>query len=135
MTELHHISDSDFGRYHLDAIRGPELVMIEEHLFWCLDCVHREREICAASERKGLVRMDHISTDDLERYHLDLITEAPTIAEIEQHLSECQECADRKLALERFINLVETGVIRDARKSYGFFLRRCQNRRNLSSDS
>jgi len=44
MNELHHISDCDFRRYHCDAIRGPELAMIEEHLLWCFHCQGREEK-------------------------------------------------------------------------------------------
>jgi hypothetical protein len=47
MSELHHISDSDFVRYHFDTIRGPELAMVEEHLLWCIYCARREAKSCA----------------------------------------------------------------------------------------
>jgi len=53
MNELHHISDSDLTRYHCDAIRGPELAMVEEHLLSCLYFVHREEETSAAFGLKG----------------------------------------------------------------------------------
>ena len=70
MAELHHISDSDLTRYHCDAIRGLELAMVEEHLLSCLYCAGREEKSCATSGRKGAATMNHISTDDLERFHL-----------------------------------------------------------------
>ena len=54
----------------------------------------------------------HISTDDLERYHLGQLQDAPALAGIEQHLSKCRDCADRMLAVERFCHLVWTGVIK-----------------------
>jgi len=53
MTELHHISDSDLTRYHFDAIRGPELAMVEEHLLWCLHCADREEISCAVRLERG----------------------------------------------------------------------------------
>jgi hypothetical protein len=110
MNALHHISDSDFTRYHFDTIRGQELAIVEEHLLWCLECVRREEEICAELER---AHMDHISIDDLELYHLGHIADASTIAGIEQHVSECQHCADRTLAIQRFVHLVRDSEIRE----------------------
>lgn len=56
--------------------------------------------------------LGHISTDDLERYQFGQLKEAPSLVEIKQHLSECLECADRMLAVERFIRLVRAGVFR-----------------------
>jgi hypothetical protein len=49
----------------------------------------------------------HISTDDLERYQRGQLDGDPLRAWIEQHVSECQQCADRMLAIERFVRLSE----------------------------
>jgi hypothetical protein len=62
MSELHHISDCDLDRYHCEATTGPELAMLEEHLFWCVSCIGREEEI----REKGRSHVTHTSTDDLE---------------------------------------------------------------------
>ena len=83
MAELHHISDADLTRYHFDAIRGPELAMVEEHLLWCLHCVHREEESCAEFGLKRAAIINHISTDDLERFHLGRLSDAHAVTEIE----------------------------------------------------
>jgi hypothetical protein len=58
--------------------------------------------------------LGHILTADLERYQLGTLKGSPTPAEIEHHLSECRECADRMLAIERFIRLVGAGALRKA---------------------
>jgi hypothetical protein len=121
MSELHHISDSDFVRYHFDTIRGPELAMVEEHLIWCVYCAGREAKSCAVFGWKGAALMDHVSTYDLELYHLRQLTDAQAIAAIEQHSLECQECADRMLAVKRFVLSVRAGEIRAGSKSYDHF--------------
>src|SRR3954453_16106058 len=97
MEELHHISDSDLNRYHFDTIRGPELAMIEEHLRWCLHCAGREEISCAESGWKGTAEMEHVSTEDLERFHLGRVSDPQAVVSIEHHISECRECADRGL--------------------------------------
>jgi hypothetical protein len=61
---------------------------------------------------KGRAHLDHIATDDLERFHLGQVTDALATAGIEQHLAECRDCADRMLAIDRFIELVRAGEIR-----------------------
>jgi hypothetical protein len=54
MTQLHHISDGDFARYHFDVMRGLELAMVEEHLLWCLYCLGREAEELGPSSAEKL---------------------------------------------------------------------------------
>jgi len=87
MSELHHLSDFDLNRYHFDAIRGAELAMVEEHLLWCLDCASRAEKSCVSFDWKGAAKMDHISTEDLELYHLGRVSDAHTVTNIEQHIS------------------------------------------------
>lgn len=87
--------------------------MIEAHLVSCLHCVRRAEENLRSIRENGRAHLGHISTDDLERYHLGYMTDALTITGIEQHISECRDCADRMLATERFIYLVRTGAIRE----------------------
>jgi hypothetical protein len=40
-ARLHHISDQDFERYTLDMMPEPEMIIIEEHLLGCHDCLVR----------------------------------------------------------------------------------------------
>ena len=56
--------------------------------------------------------MDHISTDELELYSTGQTIDASALVRIEQHCSKCQECADRLLAIGRFVSLVKSGAIR-----------------------
>jgi hypothetical protein len=109
---LHHISSHDLNRYHLSVLGQLELAVIEEHLLWCRDCLARAEEWLNDLRVKGRSHVDHITTDDLERYHLGQLDGEPTLAGIEAHLSHCRECADRMLALNRFIYLVQIGVIK-----------------------
>jgi hypothetical protein len=65
--------------------------------------------------------MDHIPTIDLERQFLGQTTDTAANARINQHLSVCRECADRMLAIDRFIRSVIAGMIRAGPKSYDHF--------------
>jgi hypothetical protein len=112
MSHLHHLSNDDLDRYHFDAIRGPEPAMVEEHLLWCRHCLDRAEENLRSIREKGRAHVGHISTDNLELYQLGHMTDALAIAEIDRHVSACRECADRMLAIDRFISLVRAGVIR-----------------------
>jgi hypothetical protein len=58
--------------------------MVEEHLLWCLHCVHREEESCAAFGRKKAAHMNHISTEDLERFLSGRVSDALAVTGIEQ---------------------------------------------------
>jgi hypothetical protein len=113
MSELHHISNHDLNRYHLAGMTGLERAMVEEHLRYCLHCLRRAEENLRSIREKGREHLGHISTDNLEKYKLGRITEAHAIARIDRHLTECIDCAHRMLAVERFIQLVLQGVVRD----------------------
>jgi hypothetical protein len=52
MSELHHISDFDFDRYHSGAMRSVEMSMIYEHLLWCRYCVAREGIIMGGGDQE-----------------------------------------------------------------------------------
>ena len=39
--------------------------------------------------------MEHISTEDLERFRLGRMSDPQAIVSIEHHIFECRECADR----------------------------------------
>jgi hypothetical protein len=107
-----HISNQDLKRYHLSLIRDPELAVIEEHLVHCRDCLTRAEENLSGPREKGRASMGHLSIRDLERYHLGQFDGGPALVGIEEHLSDCWDCADRMLALDRFIRLVRTGAVK-----------------------
>jgi hypothetical protein len=65
MSQLHHLSDGDFDRYHFDAMGALEMDMVEEHLQWCSCCFGREAKKLGSSSADTLVpRGPHT----LERY-------------------------------------------------------------------
>ena len=107
-----HISNQDLKRYHLSLIRDPELAVIEEHLACCRDCLTRAEENLSGLREKERASIGHPSIDDLERYHRGQFDGEPTLVDIEEHLSDCWDCADRMLALDRFIHLVRTGGVK-----------------------
>jgi hypothetical protein len=41
----------------------------------------------------ALIVMEHISDHDLERYHLGMVIDEPELAQVEEHLLGCAECA------------------------------------------
>jgi hypothetical protein len=57
---------------------------------------------------------EHISDEELEVYHLNTLPE-PRLANVEEHLLWCQDCLDRLLATERYIEAVRKAAVR-----YGF---------------
>ena len=78
-------------------------------------------------QRLGLDNsMDHISTNDLERYYLCEMADDALVVRINQHLSECRECADRMLATERFIRSVRAGTIPTISRAYDHFFSKGQ---------
>lgn len=38
MLDIHHISERDLERYHRGTIDGPELTIVDEHLWSCPKC-------------------------------------------------------------------------------------------------
>ena len=121
MNELHHISDGDLDRYHFDAIRGPELAMVEEHLLWCLHCQRREEENWRSMREKRRAHLGHITTDDLELYQLGRMTDAADCRNRPSHQQSVATAHDRMLAIEQFVKLVRAGLIRAGWKSYDHF--------------
>jgi hypothetical protein len=57
------------------------------------------------------VKADHISVDDMERYHQGQV-HGYELARVEEHLLWCQHCLDRMEATERFIDMVRRGIVR-----------------------
>jgi hypothetical protein len=55
-VRLHHISDQDFERYTLDMMSEPEMIIIEEHLLSCHDCLVRLEAVeCFENARRQAV--------------------------------------------------------------------------------
>jgi hypothetical protein len=93
------------------SIQEPELAIIEEHLLWCHECLDRAEENLRSFRENGREHLGHISTENLERYHLGHL-ELAQVVKINEHTSGCREYADRMTAVKRFILLVRAGVIR-----------------------
>lgn len=55
---MHHISADDLERYYFWLMPGPELAVVEEHLFWCQHCMDRMEAVeqFAKLVRAGLIR-------------------------------------------------------------------------------
>jgi len=120
MNQLHHITDADLRRRQLDSMTGLELFLVEEHLLWCDYCTNRAGENLRDLREKGHARMGHISTDELEVFLAGGLDDAVAAARIDEHVRACQECADRMLALRRFLNMVSAGRLT---KGYGSTIR------------
>jgi anti-sigma factor RsiW len=56
------------------------------------------------------MKPDHISVDDMERYHLGQVQE-PESAVLEEHLLWCHRCLDQMEATERFVDRVRGGIV------------------------
>ena len=54
----------------------------------------------------------HISTENLERYHLELSGQ-PERNAMDDHLSWCQQCLDRGDAVRAYLQRVRSGLTRD----------------------
>ena len=56
--------------------------------------------------------MDHLSDEDLERYYLGMVADdSPDSARIEEHLLWCQECLDRCIATELYIDELRIALL------------------------
>ena len=54
----------------------------------------------------------HISGDDLERYHLGMITDEAELAPLEEHLLACRACAERAEATARYVDAIRAAIIK-----------------------
>ena len=102
--------------------------MVEEHLLWCHECLDRAEENLQSIRENGREHLGHIATDSLENYLIGRI-EAAQAFQISMHLLECTECTDRLMAVERFITILRSGVIRGA---YGFNFDRSEDEPEIS---
>ena len=55
--------------------------------------------------------MDHLSDDELERYHLGAITEEPELAPLEEHLLACGSCAERAECCAGYVDFLRRSLI------------------------
>ena len=59
-----------------------------------------------------MIEERHILADDLERYHLGMVSEEAELARIEEHLLWCNKCLDRMEHTERYIDAVRNAAFR-----------------------
>ena len=55
--------------------------------------------------------MDHISDDDLERFHLGKITDDADLASIEEHLLWCSRCLDVAIEAAQYVDAMRVALI------------------------
>ena len=55
--------------------------------------------------------MNHISDDDLERYHLGLVTDEEELAALEEHYLGCPECAKRAQESSDYVDAIRAGIL------------------------
>ena len=55
--------------------------------------------------------MDHLSDDDLERYHLRMIRDQAELASFEEHLLACPECVQRAEESDDYVDAMRGGII------------------------
>jgi hypothetical protein len=56
--------------------------------------------------------MPHISDDDLERYHLGMISEDAELAKIEEQILACAGCAERAEQAADYVDLMRRTIIK-----------------------
>ncbi len=56
--------------------------------------------------------MEHVSDDDLERYHLAMVpTDSPEEKAIEEHLLWCKACLWRAEEISRYVDAMRAGIV------------------------
>ena len=56
--------------------------------------------------------MDHISDDDLERYHLGMVKDDAELATIEEHLLWCLPCVEAAMQAVQYVEAMRVALIR-----------------------
>ena len=54
----------------------------------------------------------HPCDTDLERYSLGMIQEGPELDALEEHLLICQECVDRALASDAYVDRIRAALVK-----------------------
>jgi hypothetical protein len=77
------------------------------------------KEIPEDLERKMIPhQIDHLSSEDFEQHHLNLIADPGEVVSIEQHLSLCHDCQARSEAAARSIKRESEEMVRRTRDSH-----------------
>jgi hypothetical protein len=56
--------------------------------------------------------MEHISDDDLERYHLGMEQDEAELAMLEEHLLWCSQCIDAAEEAVEYVDAIRGAIIR-----------------------
>ena len=56
--------------------------------------------------------MDHLSDDDVERYHLGMIADEAELAPFEEHLLSCPACAERAEESAEYVDTLRAAIIK-----------------------
>jgi len=64
------------------------------------------------SARRGHYRvMEHISDDDLERYHLGMVTDEAELSLLEEHLLACPACVERAEKAADYVDTLRAAIV------------------------
>ena len=55
--------------------------------------------------------MEHISDDNLERYHLGMVADEVKLAVLEEHLLACRECAGRAEECAAYVDSMRAAMV------------------------
>jgi hypothetical protein len=56
--------------------------------------------------------MNHISDEDLERFHIGMITDEAELALIEEHLLTCPQCVAAAYDAVQYVDAIRGAIIR-----------------------
>jgi len=56
--------------------------------------------------------MQHITDEDLERYHLGMVTDEDELAALEEHYLVCRECAKRAEESAGYVDAIRAGIVK-----------------------
>lgn len=57
------------------------------------------------------MKSQHVSDHELECYHLGMISEESELAEIEEHVLSCPECAERAGQAAEYVDTLRAAII------------------------
>jgi hypothetical protein len=58
-----------------------------------------------------MIRSNHISDHDLERYYLGMVTEEKELAPFEEHLLWCTWCVERAEQTQDWVDAMRVGLL------------------------
>jgi hypothetical protein len=53
----------------------------------------------------------HMSDEDLERYHLGMMTDVAGLAALEEHLLACSLCVERAEEIRKYVDAIRGAII------------------------